>query len=375
MELQHHGILGMKWGVRRYQNKDGSLINSGKRKTSSAQPKVKKKSKTQLKYEANYVKQGFSKEDAERNAKNRIKTMKVLGVVGGLAVAGLTAYGVYKYREHTVDKIVKAGTVIQNISRDNNKGVEDAFYSAIHKHDKEKYVGYFGNQLLEQQILEKPGVFKTSFKNTSDLKVVSPKNARNILNDLIKNDKHFQEQLPKTFEEMSKELRPWGRAQKINTKALADLKKGKITNNVYEAFNVALVNHKSENQSIINKFYQSLKSKGYDAIKDINDTKNSSYDAKNPLIIFNGKEKLIRDKVEQILESDINQAYRNTQNRDIRNSRIKTGAQFTTGLLGLVGISSAKSNAQNNQIVLQYRNDHPNSKLSYDDIVKLMNGE
>lgn len=31
-ELYHHGILGMKWGVRRYQNKDGSLTPSGKKR-------------------------------------------------------------------------------------------------------------------------------------------------------------------------------------------------------------------------------------------------------------------------------------------------------------------------------------------------------
>lgn len=30
--LQHYGTLGMKWGVRRYQNKDGSLTEEGRKR-------------------------------------------------------------------------------------------------------------------------------------------------------------------------------------------------------------------------------------------------------------------------------------------------------------------------------------------------------
>lgn len=47
-ELSHYGVLGMKWGVRRYLNKDGSLTSAGKKKyranesDSSVTKKVKK---------------------------------------------------------------------------------------------------------------------------------------------------------------------------------------------------------------------------------------------------------------------------------------------------------------------------------------------
>lgn len=30
--LAHHGIRGMKWGIRRFQNADGTLTDAGKRK-------------------------------------------------------------------------------------------------------------------------------------------------------------------------------------------------------------------------------------------------------------------------------------------------------------------------------------------------------
>lgn len=50
-ELYHHGIKGMKWGIRRYQNKDGSLTPEGKKKykTSENFNKIKEEKKKKIK--------------------------------------------------------------------------------------------------------------------------------------------------------------------------------------------------------------------------------------------------------------------------------------------------------------------------------------
>lgn len=41
-ELYHYGVKGMKWGVRRYQNKDGSLTPAGKKHQAKQELKQKR---------------------------------------------------------------------------------------------------------------------------------------------------------------------------------------------------------------------------------------------------------------------------------------------------------------------------------------------
>ena len=48
-ELRHHGILGMKWGVRRFQNKDGTLTAQGKQRYSDGDTEKKLQNDTQKK--------------------------------------------------------------------------------------------------------------------------------------------------------------------------------------------------------------------------------------------------------------------------------------------------------------------------------------
>lgn len=56
ISLNHHGVKGMKWGVRRFQKKDGSLTSAGKKRYASSSPKKVSKPSSESKQEKKTVK-------------------------------------------------------------------------------------------------------------------------------------------------------------------------------------------------------------------------------------------------------------------------------------------------------------------------------
>lgn len=81
--LEHHGILGQKWGIRRYQNADGSLTDIGKKRKAqieSAQEKGKNAAR-------NISNTAVGLTMAAKGAANIKSYLDFFGGVGGLASA------------------------------------------------------------------------------------------------------------------------------------------------------------------------------------------------------------------------------------------------------------------------------------------------
>ncbi len=80
--LEHHGVKGQKWGVRRYQNKDGSLTDAGKKhigikekvgnKLNQAKEKLKNAGKVYADYSHERAKQ-LGKVDWSDNLNYRVQ--------------------------------------------------------------------------------------------------------------------------------------------------------------------------------------------------------------------------------------------------------------------------------------------------------------
>ena len=77
-ELYHHGILGMRWGIRRYQNKDGTLTKAGRERYSDGDGQTKQELKAADKARRVELKQQKNAEKAKQYQDKADATKKVI---------------------------------------------------------------------------------------------------------------------------------------------------------------------------------------------------------------------------------------------------------------------------------------------------------
>lgn len=377
-ELYHHGIKGMKWGVRRFQNKDGSLTNAGKKRYSEddTSNSNRKKSSRQTTLEAKYRSEGMSKREAELAAEKRAKAEKY--VATAVAVTGLTVTAcaaAYAYNKYAVDQTINKDAGFQRIMRfkPGEQLKEGPMYIAYDNRDKTKYKGLLGKTFQDRtQIFDVNGqkVMNFDINPHDDVKVASPKRAKDTFANLYKNNAEFREAVRKSNKEM---LDGVVDSKQVNLYKKAISNSGSYNNrhlrtNGYDAFNVGLVNKSDSGKKAADMFYAELRKQGVNAVQDINDKKYSGYRSKNPIIMFGGK----YDYSGKVMSNDeIAANFKKAQNDLIRAELVEAGTK-SVAKLGLMAVTvRGLSSYSKRQTVKNYRNEHPNSKLTDEEIVEL----
>ena len=397
-ELYHFGVKGMKWGVRRYQNEDGSLTSLGKKrdkmlsdrktakkhsttsnmveaeysrrefedaKTRLKLENQKKKSKRQQDLEKKYIDQGFAKDEAEIKAYNRAKTETILKVAGGIALASAAAYVAYKHYDKVTDRVFEKGSEIGRLTNNGSEPTNRAFYGFVNKHDKDRYEGLYGKTLGANG-----PVYRKAMRAAGDINVASPESARKVLKNMFDTDKQSFDVFKKNIDAMASVVPPTTKQGKLWRKAKQELDSGKIGDNTYKAFNTTLVLHTKEQQPINDKFYSAMKKAGYGAIRDVNDKENSGYFAKNPLIVFDtdkinveGFTKLGNDHIDSMFAKEQGKIAAHT----LANQYGPIGAAFATS----IGAMKLVKRSNETKFVENYRKRHPESTLSNNEILKM----